>query len=192
MSIASTSADARIHGGRPVIPRRGAFALALTAVALILLLSFRTPAPPSVVGATDAAQTGSGTGGIVIAGPTATPVSGSGSGSGSTVPPTAAPNASGGSVGSGAGQFTGAVVQTPYGTVQVRITVSGGRISDITALQLPSDRRRSSEISQYAGPILRSEAIAAQSATIDTVSGATYTSEGYEQSLQSAIDLAHG
>jgi uncharacterized protein with FMN-binding domain len=76
--------------------------------------------------------------------------------------------------------------------VQVRITVSGGRISDITALQLPTDRRRSQQISQYAGPILRSEAIAAQSASIDTVSGATYTSQGYEQSLQSALDQAHG
>ncbi len=161
-----------------MIPRRGAIALALTTVALILLLSFKTPAPPSVVGATDAARAGSGTGGVVIAGPSASPIPASGS--------------PGGSLGSGAGQFTGAVVQTPYGMVQVRITVSGGRISDVTALQLPADRRRSSEISQYAGPILRSEAIAAQSATIDTVSGATYTSKGYEQSLQSAIDQAHG
>jgi uncharacterized protein with FMN-binding domain len=175
-----------------VIPRRGAIAIALTTVALILLLSFKTPAPPSVVGAVDTGQGGSGTGGSVIVGPTATPASGDGSGAGPTAAPTGVPRSSGGTVGSSAGQFTGAVVQTPYGTVQVRITISGGRISDITALQLPTDRRRSEQISQYAGPILRSEAIAAQSASIDTVSGATYTSEGYEQSLQSALDQAHG
>ena len=175
-----------------MIPRRGAIAIALTAVALILLLSFKTPAPPSIVGAVDTGRGGPGGGGIVIVGPTATLGSGVGTGSGSTPAPTGAPRSSGGSVGSGAGQFTGAVVETPYGTVQVRITVSGGRISDIAALQLPEDRRRSAQISQYAGPILRSEAIAAQSASIDTVSGATYTSQGYEQSLQSAIDQAHG
>jgi uncharacterized protein with FMN-binding domain len=175
-----------------MIPRRGAIALVLTTVALILLLSFKTPAPPSVVGAVDTGQGGAGTGGTVIVVPTPTPTTGPGPGSGPVSTPTAAPGSSGGSIGAAAGQFTGAVVETPYGTVQVRITVSGGRIADITALQLPADRRRSTEISQYAGPILRSEAIAAQSATIDTVSGATYTSEGYEQSLQSAIDQAHG
>jgi uncharacterized protein with FMN-binding domain len=79
-----------------------------------------------------------------------------------------------------------------YGDVQVEITVEGTRIVDVEALQLPQDRRRSAEISQDVAPILRSEALAAQSAQIDSVSGATYTSQSYAQSLQAAIDQARG
>lgn len=86
---------------------------------------------------------------------------------------------------------TGQTVQTRYGPVQVRVTLSGGAIRDVQALQLPSDRRQSAAISDYAGPVLRQEVLAAQSAQIDTVSGATYTSDGYAQSLQSALDQAH-
>ncbi len=84
----------------------------------------------------------------------------------------------------------GATVLTDYGDVQVRIVVDSGRIVDVQALQLPSDRSRSVRISNFAGPQLRQEALQAQSARIDTVSGATYTSDGYAQSLQSAIDRA--
>ena len=69
---------------------------------------------------------------------------------------------------------------------------SGGRITDVQALRLPFDRQRSNEISQFVEPILRSEALQAQSAQIDTVSGATYTSDAYDMSLQSAIDRAGG
>lgn len=83
---------------------------------------------------------------------------------------------------------TGAVEQTPYGPVQVRLRLSGTRIVDVTAVQLPGDTGRSMEISRYAGPVLRQEALSAQSAQIDTVSGATWTSEGYAASLQSAVD----
>jgi uncharacterized protein with FMN-binding domain len=89
------------------------------------------------------------------------------------------------------GTFTGTDVPTIYGDVQVRIVVSGGRLSDVRALQLPSDRARSAEISQYAGPALRSEAIRAQSANVDIVSGATYTSEAYAESLNAALQQAH-
>ena len=88
-------------------------------------------------------------------------------------------------------QSTGQVISTDYGPVQVRITMSGSVIRDVVALQLPGDRRRSAAISSEAGPILRQEALTAQSARIDTVSGATYTSDGYAQSLQSALDQAH-
>jgi uncharacterized protein with FMN-binding domain len=84
----------------------------------------------------------------------------------------------------------GDTVPTDYGDVQVNIVVSGGRIVDVQAPQLPSDRSRSVRISNYAGPQLRQEALQAQSANIDTVSGATYTSDGYAQSLQSALDRA--
>jgi uncharacterized protein with FMN-binding domain len=88
--------------------------------------------------------------------------------------------------------LTGAPVMTAYGVVQVRVKVRGTRIVSITNLALPFDRSRSQEISGVAGPLLRSEALAAQSARIDVVSGATYTSNGYAQSLQSALDRVNG
>jgi uncharacterized protein with FMN-binding domain len=75
--------------------------------------------------------------------------------------------------------------------VQVRVTLQSGRIVDVAATQLPSDLERSVEIGNYAAPILRDEALQAQSAKIDVVSGATYTSQGYIQSLQAALDSAH-
>jgi uncharacterized protein with FMN-binding domain len=87
---------------------------------------------------------------------------------------------------------TGAPVMTEYGVVQVQVVVRGRRIVSITNLALPFDRSRSQEISSVAGPLLREEALRAQSAGIDVVSGATYTSDGYAQSLQSALDLARG
>jgi len=87
--------------------------------------------------------------------------------------------------------FLGAAVQTRYGPVQIRITYAGGRVSGVVAVQLPSGRSRDAEINSYAVPILESETLAAQSANINSVSGATYTSDGYVQSLQSALDAAH-
>jgi uncharacterized protein with FMN-binding domain len=89
-------------------------------------------------------------------------------------------------------QIDGDVIGTRYGGIQVRVVESAGKITDVQALQLPFDRNRSREISQFAEPILRSEALQAQNAQIDTVSGATYTSDAYSASLQSAIDRAHG
>lgn len=88
------------------------------------------------------------------------------------------------------GTFTGAVVSTKYGPVQVRITVSGGRMTDVVAIQLPTADSRSLRINDRAVPILRQEALTAQSASINTVSGATYTSNGYRGSLQAALDAA--
>ncbi len=101
---------------------------------------------------------------------------------------TTAPPATGGVTGGTA--FTGPTVETLFGPVQVQIAVSAGKILDVQALQLPSDRSRSARISQYAAPILRSEAIQAQSARVDIVSGATYTSRAYAQSLASALKQA--
>ncbi|MDE3101934.1 MAG: FMN-binding protein [Chloroflexota bacterium] len=82
---------------------------------------------------------------------------------------------------------TGQVIDTQFGEVQVKVTLSGKRITDVQALQLPFDRARSAYISQVAGPMLRSEVLQAQSANIDIISGATYTSMAYGQSLQSAL-----
>jgi uncharacterized protein with FMN-binding domain len=85
---------------------------------------------------------------------------------------------------------TGDPADTRWGPVQVAITVSGGKIADVQVLQAPDGNRRDIEINDAALPILTQEALSAQSAQIDTVSGATYTSEGYARSLQSAIDRA--
>ena len=86
--------------------------------------------------------------------------------------------------------YDGDPYSNQYGTVQVRITVQGKKIVAVDALQMPSDRQRSQYISEQAGPYLQQEALQAQNAQIDIVSGATYTSESYAQSLQSALDKA--
>jgi uncharacterized protein with FMN-binding domain len=91
---------------------------------------------------------------------------------------------------SATGTFTGNTTQTRYGPVQVQVTVANGTITDVTALHLTNSDGRSVQISQQAAPILRQEALQAQSAQIQSVSGATFTSEGYTTSLQSAIDKA--
>ena len=86
--------------------------------------------------------------------------------------------------------FTGATVDTIFGPVQVQVAMFGGKVVDVRAVQLPSDRARSARISQYSAPILRSEAIQAQSARVDIISGATYTSRAYSMSLASALQQA--
>jgi len=85
---------------------------------------------------------------------------------------------------------TGPAVSTRYGNVQLKVTISGGKITDIQAVQLPSQDPKSSQISSYAEPQLRQSALSAQSANINVVSGATYTSQGYMTALQSALDSA--
>ncbi|MFF3987017.1 FMN-binding protein [Streptomyces sp. NPDC001601] len=100
-------------------------------------------------------------------------------------------SSSSGSAQAQAKTVTGQVAQTQYGPVQVRITVSGGKITKAEAVQAPkggtSDQKTALSV-----PKLNQEAVAAQSANIDSVSGATYTSTGYKQSLQSALDQAGG
>ncbi len=85
----------------------------------------------------------------------------------------------------------GGVVDTQYGPVQVEITVRRARIAKAHTLQHPSGDGQTDQINSYAVPQLNRETMAVQSAQIDTVSGATFTSEGYRQSLQSALDAAH-
>jgi uncharacterized protein with FMN-binding domain len=170
------------------MPKRGIAALLLTTAALILLLSFKTP---------DQALPVRG-GGVAVVGPT----SPAGTGRPTPTPPpgaptpatgaTPAPTATGATGASTAKTVDGPVVDTQYGPVQVEVVMGSGKIKDIVALQLPSGRR-SGQISDYSAPILRQEALQAQSASIDSVSGATYTSDGYAQSLQAALDQArHG
>lgn len=85
---------------------------------------------------------------------------------------------------------TGTTAETKYGPVQVRLTLTGSRITGATAVQSPDETARSKDINSTAVPKLNQETLQAQSANIDTVSGATYTSAGYKQSLQSALDRA--
>jgi len=95
----------------------------------------------------------------------------------------AAPGASGGS-------FTGSSVSTRYGSVQVQVVVANGKITDVMALHLTDAGGRSVQISNSAAPVLRSEVLSSQSARVSTVGGATYTSDAYLTSLQSALDQA--
>ena len=97
---------------------------------------------------------------------------------------------SGGSSSTATKTITGGVASTQWGPVQVRLTVKSGKITDVTVLQQPSGNPLDGEINSYALPILTRETIKGQTANIDMVSGATVTSTGYVQSLQSALDQA--
>jgi uncharacterized protein with FMN-binding domain len=112
---------------------------------------------------------------------------GSAQAAGVGAPPAA--SAQGGAQAAGSGTVTGDAAQTQYGAVQVRLTVSNGKITQAEAVQAPKGGQ-SDQITANAVPKLNQAAVAAQSADIDAVSGATYTSNGYKESLQSAIDKA--
>jgi uncharacterized protein with FMN-binding domain len=115
----------------------------------------------------------------------------SGSGDTSSPAPTPTQSSSGSSSSSTSGTYTGASADTRWGPVQVQITVQNGKITAAQAVVYPQENPRDQEINAYAVPQLNSEAVQAQSASIDAVSGATVTSDGYIESLQSAIDQAH-
>ncbi len=85
---------------------------------------------------------------------------------------------------------TGDAVATRYGDIQLKVTISGGKIVKIEAVALPSGDPKSYAISSYAEPLLRQSALTKQSAEVDAVSGATFTSDGYRTALQSALDKA--
>jgi uncharacterized protein with FMN-binding domain len=153
--------------------RRIVLAGAATVSGMVLLLSLKPHTSPTLATA-DAKSP-------AVSSSSAPSPSSSGAGSGGGA-------ASGKSTGTKT--VTGETVQTRWGPVQVRVTIKSGRITDVTAVQYPQDNPRDQEINSYALPQLRREAMAAQSAQIDMVSGASYTSTGYQQSLQSALDSA--
>jgi uncharacterized protein with FMN-binding domain len=99
---------------------------------------------------------------------------------------------SGASTGLSDGTYQGTTASTRWGPVQVQVTVSGGQITDAQALQHPTGNSTDDRINSYAIPVLNGEVLDAQNAQIDMVSGATVTSGGYQDSLQSALDQAHG
>ncbi|MFF4117818.1 FMN-binding protein [Streptomyces sp. NPDC001714] len=166
-----------LNKNRPL--RRIMLASAATVSGIVMLLALKPHTAPTVI--TDSAAPAPSA--SASASPGATSGSGDSSGSGSS-----GSGKSGSSTGTKT--VTGDTVQTRWGPVQVKVTIKNGKITDVTAVQYPSDNPRDQEINDYALPQLRSEALAAQSASIDTVSGATYTSQGYQQSLQSALDSA--
>ncbi|MBN9210876.1 MAG: FMN-binding protein [Microbacterium sp. 71-36] len=167
------------------------YAVMATLTGLVLLFSYRTslgegtetaaalpattPAPASAQRATPSASTS----------PSAS-ASPSGAAPSAATPTQAAPASSG----LADGTFTGSSVNTRFGPVQVQITVSGGSVTDVQVPVYPSENGRDQQINSRALPVLVKETLDAQSADIDMVSGATYTSTGYLKSLQSALDEA--
>src|SRR4051794_5556418 len=151
--------------------RRAALTLLSTIAGLVLLLTFKTHDAPVAVAAPPGAIS-PGTSGSTSSGSTS---------SGST---------SSGSTSSGSTSVTGDAADTRYGPVQVRITLTNGAVTAVEATEYPTQDRRDEEINSYAIPELNQEATSAKNANIDMVSGATYTSEGYVSSLQSALDKA--
>jgi uncharacterized protein with FMN-binding domain len=165
------------------MPIRPAATLAATAIGVVLLFAFRTPqaAPPATAVTTPATSPSSNPT------PTATP-SGAPPSAGSSPTPTATPTPA--ASGLRSGTFTGQTYSDQYGNLQVQVVISGGRITDVKLLQYPQNEPQSSFISSQALPLLREEVLQAQSAKIDAISGATFTSENFAASVQSALDLA--
>src|SRR3954469_9235228 len=145
--------------------RRSPLVLAATVAGTAGVLAFHAQAP--------AVQT------ATASAPTSTPAATS-SGSRSSGSSSASSSAS--------GTATGNAIDTQYGSAQVRVTVKNGKITKIEALQLQNNDPHSQQISSSAAPVLQQEALTKQSADVDAVSGATYTSASYTQSLQSALD----
>ncbi|MDQ6727977.1 MAG: FMN-binding protein [Actinomycetota bacterium] len=167
--------------------RRSVSVLLATVVVLVLLANFHTSpsgtAQATIGDTTPTTQVARGS--EPPAGASPTGGGGLGPPSSVTAPATTAPRAN-----TATRTVTGPTEENRYGPVQVQVTLSGNRIVDVQALQLPSDRSRSQQINSVAGPDLRQEVLAAQSAQVHTISGATYTSTGYRQSLQAALDQA--
>jgi hypothetical protein len=168
--------------------RRVILAIVSTVVGLVLLLTFKThgtsgvSSPPAAIGTPSAGSGGAGSGGTGSGG------TGSGAG-GASAAPGAAASPTGGST-TGGKTVTGAAANTIYGPVQVQITVESGKVTAAKAVVFPQETSRDAQINAFAIPELDREAVSAGSAKIDMVSGATYTSQGYITSLQSALDQA--
>lgn len=173
-----------------------------TITSVVLLFSYHTStssagaAPTTVIAgqASGSGQTGSGTSSGSSSGDSSGQSSSGSSGSSGSSSSRSSSGSSSGSSGSSsstaAKTYAGGTAQTQWGPVQVQITVKNGKITASDVLQVPSGNPRDDEINSYAVPVLNSEVVATQNANIDMISGATVTSDGYIQSLQSALDQA--
>jgi uncharacterized protein with FMN-binding domain len=155
--------------------RRAVIVLGTTAAGLAALLSFKTHslAAPAAPASTPAPSTGTSSPASSTAGQAASAAHGASA-----------------TAQAAARTVTGTVASTQHGPMQVQLTLAGTKITKVTLLQRTDDGAESDQIDAYAIPKLTSETLAAQSAHIDAVSGASYTSSGYIQSLQSALDKA--
>lgn len=160
--------------------RRAPIVLTATVLGTAGVLLFKPLATTST--ATDAAGAGDAT--------STSTSTGTGASSGTATPRASASASASSGTSAKDGTWTGEAETTRFGTTQVKVTISGGRITEITTVQLNQADPRSYQISVGAAPTLRSEVLAQQTAAVDVVSGATYTSDAYEASLQSALDQA--
>lgn len=168
--------------------KRAPIVLTGTACGLVAVIGYHTATPQAsaLTGAAGGAHAGVSAGG-------ATSATGSSSGSSATTTTTASAGGSSATTASTAGPSgtrtaVGTDVQYPYGDVAVEVTMTGSRITQVAVVRHNTYDPRSAMIDQYAIPILRKQALSVQSARIDGISGASYTSAAYAQSLQSALD----
>ena len=143
--------------------KRVILAIVSTVASLVMLLSFKTHSPSA--SATPPAAISTNTGGSATSSTTVTKSTGSKT-------------------------YTGAAADTRYGPVQVQVVVKSGKVATVSAVEYPMSDPRDAQINSYAIPQLNSEAASAGSASIDMISGATYTSAGYIASLQDALNQA--
>jgi uncharacterized protein with FMN-binding domain len=165
---------------------------AATIAGVVALLGFKSHSPVTVAGGLPAASLPSTT-----PSPATSTSSTTGSTTGSTPSSRSAARSSSSSSAAKstpttatAQSYTGTAISTQYGIVQVKVTVLGKKITNVSFTQLTAFDGRSAQINSQAAPILLQETLTAQSAQIASVSGASYTSAGYVQSLQSALDQA--
>jgi uncharacterized protein with FMN-binding domain len=151
-----------------------------TLTVLVLLFGYHTS-----TSSTAAAAAGNTSAATPYTGSTTASTPTTGSSSSSSASAAASPSSSATS-----GTVTGTAADTRWGPVQVEITVAGGAITNVSVVEYPDSNGKDQEINARALPILIQETLKAQSADIDMVSGATYTSDGYLTSLQSALDQA--
>ena len=162
--------------------RRAVLTLGGTIAGLAALLSFKTHSLAAPVSAPSAPAAATGTSQMMTRG-TGRSTAGSAVGPTASATPKASTSAA-----AATRTVTGTVANTTYGPMQVQVTLAGTKITKVTVLQQTDDGAESDQIDANAIPQLTSETLAAQSANIDAVSGASYTSSGYIQSLQSALD----
>lgn len=165
------------------------YALLATVSGLVLLFGYRT-SHEEVVASTAIGESPAAADTTASSAPTTGTDAAAGAGSATGTTTSSGTDATATSTGRVDGTFTGDAVRTRYGPVQVQITVTGGVISDVQVPEYPSGNARDRQINERALPTLIAETTSAQSSVIDMVSGATYTSDGYIQSLQSALDQA--
>ncbi|BEP14162.1 hypothetical protein acdb102_24730 [Acidothermaceae bacterium B102] len=169
--------------------RRVILAIAGTAVALVMLLSFKTHSVTSQAAQSPVvASTPSASAAPSVSAPSA---SSSTAAAPSTAATTKAPaTTTKKTVTPATKTVTGDAEDTRYGPVQVKVTVTNGKVTAIDAVEYPQNSPKDQQINSYAIPQLDQEVLAAGNAAIDMVSGATFTSDGYIRSLQSALNKA--